>query len=78
MTLSKESIEAVSDLIENKLSTMHIGDREDFRQRIALQRALSELHGPDQIRDGILEKFGTIPSRGRRRKVRSLMGDQAS
>lgn len=78
MQLSKESIDAVSDLIENKLSTMHIGDRDDLRQRVALQRALSELRGPDEIRDGILRKFHTIPSRGRRRKVSDMLGEQAS
>jgi hypothetical protein len=75
MTLSKESIDAVSDLIENRLSTMHIGDREDLRQRLALQRALTELRGPDQIRDGIIKKFGTLPTRGRRRKVTDLIGE---
>ena len=78
MTLSKESLDAVSDLIENKLSSMHIGDRDDLRQRVALQRALSELQGPDRVRDGILRKFSTIPSRGRRRKVSAMLDEQAS
>lgn len=78
MPLSKESIDAVSDLIENRLSTMHIGDRDDLRERLALQRALTELRGPDEIRDGVLKKFGTIPTRGRRRKVSDMLGEQAS
>jgi hypothetical protein len=75
MTLSKESIDALSDLIENRLSLMHIGDREDLRQRVALERALSELRGPDEVRDRMLRKIGTIPHRGRRRKVNDIMSE---
>lgn len=78
MPLSKESLAAVSDLIENKLSMMHIGDRDDLRERIALQRALSELRGEDPIHNALLEKFNAIPTRGRRRKVSAIMSDQAS
>ena len=57
---------------------MHIGDRDDLRQRIALERALSELRGPDEIRDSMIRKFNDIPSRGRRRKVSDMLGEQAS
>ncbi|MDP9127398.1 MAG: hypothetical protein M3N08_03940 [Pseudomonadota bacterium] len=77
MTLSKESISALSDLIENKLAMMHIGDRDDLRECVALQRALSELHGPDEMRDRMLKKFSAIPNRGRRRKVSEMMDEQA-
>jgi hypothetical protein len=78
MMLSKESLEAVSDLIENRLLTMHIGDRDDLRERIALQRALSELHGHDEVRDRMIKKLGAIPNRGRRRKVSTLLDEQES
>ena len=75
MTLSKESIDALSDLIENRLSIMHIGDRDDLRERVALERALSELQGPNEIRDRMLKRIGHIPHRGRRRKVSEMMGE---
>lgn len=75
MMLSKQSIEAVSDLIENKLSMMHIGDRDDLRERIALERALSELRGPDETRDRMIKRLGVIPHRGRHRKISTLLDD---
>jgi hypothetical protein len=71
--LSKESIDAVRDLIENKLSIMQIGDRDDLRERVALERALSELIGPDEVRDSLIRTFGEIPRRGRRRKVAAML-----
>ena len=75
MMLSKQSVEALSDLIENKLSIMHIGDTGDLRERIALERALSELRGPDENRDRMIRRIGTISNRGRHRKVSDLIGD---
>ncbi len=45
MMLSKETIAALVDLIENKLNMMHIGDRDDLREMVTLKRALGELHG---------------------------------
>jgi hypothetical protein len=75
MTLSKESIDALSDLIENRLSIMHIGDRDDLRERIALEHALTELRGPDEDRERLLKRIGTIPHRGRHRKVSVLIGE---
>ena len=77
MALSKESIDALSDLIENRLSTMHIGDRDDLRERIALEQVLTELRGPDEARERLLKRIGTIPERGRHRKVRDMIGEQA-
>ena len=74
MMLSKESIVALSDLIENKLSMMHIGNRDDLRERRALELALAELQGNEDIR-GALIKFAQIPQRGRHRKVSTLMGE---
>jgi Mg2+ and Co2+ transporter CorA len=78
MALTKETIEAISDLIENKLTMMHIGDRDDLRQMVALKRALSELRGITLEEAGLLKDFGEIPRRGRRRKVSDMMGEQGT
>jgi len=75
MMLSRESIIALSDLIENKLSMMHIGNRDDLRERRALELALAELQGDDDIRGVMLRKVTEIPQRGRHRKVSELMGE---
>jgi hypothetical protein len=69
MTLSKESVEALSDLIENRLSIMTIGDQDDLREKVKLQRALSELQRNGLAHDGVMNQFASIPRRGRRRKV---------
>jgi hypothetical protein len=70
--LSRTSIEVLSDLIENRLSIMSIGDQDDLREKIALKRALSELHTGEMIETGTLSSFADIPRRGRRRKVGSF------
>ena len=72
MLLSRTSIEVISDLIENRLSMMSIGDQDDLRQKIALKRALSELHVDQSANAGVLSAFADIPRRGRRRKVGSV------
>ena len=71
MILSRTSIEVLSDLVENRLSIMSIGDQDDLREKIALKRALSELH-PDDMPAGIMSEFSDIPRRGRRRKVGNM------
>ncbi len=70
MTLSKQSIESISDLIENRLSMMTVHDQDDLRERMVLQRALSEL--TSAMPAGVLQDFGSIPRRGRRRKVGAM------
>ncbi|MDR3451028.1 MAG: hypothetical protein P4M15_15020 [Alphaproteobacteria bacterium] len=73
MILSRTSIEVLSDLIENRLAIMSIGDQDDLREKIVLTRALSELRlkeGGD-MPAGVLSQFADIPRRGRRRKVGS-------
>ena len=75
MTLSKETIAALVDLIENKLAMMHIADCDDLRERITMQRALSELKGVSMADVGMLKDFGDIPRRGRRRKVSTMLGE---
>ena len=75
MELSKESIIALNDLIENKLSIMAVGDRDDLREVIILKKALAELNGVDAVEAGILKNFNEIPKRGRRRKVSDMIGE---
>jgi len=68
MMLSRTSIEVLSDLIENRLAIMSIGDQDDLREKIALKRALTELQN-GSVPAGVLQEFSTIPRRGRRRKI---------
>jgi len=69
MMLSKQVIATLSDLIENRLAIMTIHDQDDLREKIHLQRALTELRGDEALTAGILSDFTDIPRRGRRRKV---------
>jgi aminoglycoside phosphotransferase (APT) family kinase protein len=75
ITLSRESVITLSDLIENRLSMMHVGDRDDLREMVALRKALAELHGIDAVAAGILKSHDSIPRRGRRRKVTEMIGE---
>ena len=68
MLLSRTSIEVLSDLIENRLAMMSIGDQDDLREKISLKRALTELHRDDMAMD-VMPSFNDIPRRGRRRKI---------
>ena len=68
MLLSRTSIEVLSDLIENRLAIMSVGDQDDLREKIALKRALNELQNTG-VPAGILHEFSNIPRRGRRRKI---------
>ena len=72
MLLARTSVEVISDLIENRLSIMSVGDQDDLRQKIALKRALSELQTDQNASSGVLSGFADIPRRGRRRKVGSM------
>jgi hypothetical protein len=75
MPLSKESIEALSDMVENRLSIMTIGDRDDLRERITLQQALRELHADTKSPTDLLKQYVVIPRRGRRRKVSDMINE---
>ncbi len=66
--LSKPCVTALVDLIDNKLSSMAVTDRDDLREFNVLQRALNELQGLQHSSSSEAE-FGNIPRRGRRRKV---------
>jgi hypothetical protein len=74
MMLSKESVAALIDLIENKLAIMSIGDCDDLRERMTMQRALTELRG-GKPGSGMIKDF-EIPRRGRRRKVNDILGER--
>ncbi|MGE3622380.1 MAG: hypothetical protein AB7H77_00715 [Bdellovibrionales bacterium] len=76
MTLSKETVAALVDLIENKLAIMHINDCDDLRERMTMQRALSELRGAAMGETGAIKSMGDIPRRGRRRKVSSMLSPE--
>ena len=75
MTLSKETIAALVDLIENKLAIMCIADCDDLRERMTMQRALSELRGVSPETIGLSKSIGAIHHRGRRRKVHDILGE---
>jgi hypothetical protein len=70
MMLSKNTVDVLVDLIENKLAVMHIGNRDDLRDMVTLQRCLSELQG---LESSALESFNEIPRRGRHRKVADMI-----
>lgn len=72
MMLSKHTVDILVDMIENKLAMMQIGDREELREVLVLQRCLSELRGVATI-DGAAKSFCDMPQRGRRRKLTDLI-----
>lgn len=74
MLLSKESVETLSDLVENRLSIMTVSDQDDLREQVKLKRALMELQNDTVIGDGALSALASIPRRGRRRKVGGAVG----
>lgn len=70
MSLSRQSITAMMDLIENKLSCMTVHDRDDLRDKVALQRALCELSTMAGLNRAVEDPaFGLVPRRGRRRRL---------
>ncbi len=72
MMLSKHVVSTLSDLIENRLAMMTIHDQDDLREKLTLQKALTELHAVNGVAIGVLSDFAEIPRRGRRRKVGGL------
>jgi len=77
MMLSDNTASVLVDLVENKLAVMQVGDRNDLREMITLQRCLTELKGMDSVGSGVLKGLTEIdiPRRGRGRKVSSIMGE---
>jgi uncharacterized protein (UPF0254 family) len=68
MNLSKRSVETLVDLVEIKLSTIQIFDREDAREVAILERALNELTAINAGEGGAAGPG----RRGRRPKVMAL------
>ena len=75
MTLSKKSRETLIDLVENKLSTIEVWDRDDRREVHLLQqclRELSRLSQPDET--GAVVSFSPVKRRrGRPPKTETAM-----
>jgi hypothetical protein len=72
MSLSKTTVGTLVDLIENKLAVLQIGDRNDLREMVILQRCLSEIK---DLSDVAANDGTGIPTRGRHRKMEALMND---
>ena len=72
MTLSKQSLEAITDLLDNRITSMHVGDRDDLRELTILKRAMAELSAIGGQGLGDMPSLAAISRRGRRKKI----GDQ--
>jgi hypothetical protein len=75
MALSKESLDSIRDMIENRLSMMMIGDRDDLREHIVLKKALTELLDTTCMPVGHLKNYVEIPRRGRHRKLSAMIDE---
>jgi hypothetical protein len=77
MMLSQTSAIVLVDLIENKLADLQIGDRNDLREMMTLQRCLAELKGSEAAQAQVLKSFASkeIPTRGRHRKLSALIDE---
>lgn len=69
MSLSKQTVSSLIDLIEIKLSCMTVQDRDDLREKVALQRAMCELAALTGGAVSAEHDMGDVPRRGRRRRV---------
>ena len=59
MALSKRSIEMLLDLVEIKISSMDVADREDARHLQMLERARAELKAHDSGETAAVVTFAT-------------------
>lgn len=73
MVLSKDTVGVLVDMIENRLAVMQVGDREELREVLTLQRCLKELHTLAGVSGS--REATDIPHRGRRRKLEAMMAD---
>ena len=74
MSLSKDTVSVLVDMIENKLAMIQISDREELREVMTLQRCLTELKdttGPESTST----TASAIPTRGRHKKLSRMMED---
>ncbi len=74
MMLSKMTTSILIDLIENKLAMLQIGDRNDLREVLTLQRCLGELRSLKTLTAEDRAPEG-IPTRGRHRKLEMMIED---
>lgn len=77
MSLSRQTVTSLIDLIEIKLSCMTVQDRDDLREKVTLQKAMCELSALTGARitdDGISE---SVPRRGRRRRFQETVSGYA-
>ncbi len=78
-SMSRQSVSALLDLIENKMSMMTVNDRDDLREMIVLKRCLAELNAigfeasESRVSHGVLAAFAEVPRRGRRRRIINSM-----
>lgn len=70
MSLSRQTVSSLIDLIEIKLSCMTVQDRDDLREKVALQKAMVELSTlTGSVAGNDDEALGDVPRRGRRRRA---------
>lgn len=74
MHMSKQALDTLIDLVENKLSCMDVWDREDRREHMLLQRSLRELQVMRGSEQGAKVDLVAAEAsrRGRRPKLGSL------
>ncbi|MDB5365028.1 MAG: hypothetical protein JWM77_955 [Rhodospirillales bacterium] len=74
MALTERTLGLLVDLVENKMTSLEIADREDAREFVGLQRCLAELRSsrgtPGQVAAAAL--VPEIRRRGRPPKVRTM------
>lgn len=73
MALTERTLGLLVDLVENKMTSMQIADREDAREFVGLQRCLAELRSTRGMPAG--QAAGVVPEirrRGRPPKVRTM------
>lgn len=75
MTLSRNTVGVLVDLIENKLAMMQIGDRDELREVMTLQRCLNELHTLAASAPADKEM---ATQRGRRRKLADMIDEMSA
>ena len=70
MKLSKDTVEILVDMIENKLMMIQVSDRDDLHEVVALKKCLGELQ---DITDENTKSTRHTPTRGRRRKFTEML-----
>jgi hypothetical protein len=75
MTLSRNTVGVLVDMIENKLAMMQIGDREELREVMTLQRCLTELQA---LAASAPAEKETTTQRGRRRKLADMIDEMSA